>query len=64
MGGGGAEGFLSRHPLKKRQSNAAENFASMHRKDVKMRRAADLASIPSLIPNEGFTRVVLVHVHK
>lgn len=57
-------GFLSTHPLKKRQSSAAKSGASVHWKDLKTTHGAEFTGTLSLIPNEGFTRVVLVREHK
>lgn len=59
---GRAEGILSRHPLKKCQK--AQSVASVHWKELKTTHGVEFTGALSLIPNEGFTRVVLVHEHK
>lgn len=62
-----AGGFLSIHPLKKMggcQSSAAKSGASVHWKDLKATHGAEFTGALSLIPNERFTRVVLVREHK
>lgn len=57
-------GFLSVHPLKRCRSGAAKSGASAHWTDLMTAHGAEFAGALGLIPNEGFTRVVLVREHK